>query len=327
MKVVLNPASPIPLYHQIVETLRRRIATGKLPAGTGLPPVREAAAAWGVNMHTVRRAYRTLAGDGLVEIDGARGTRVASGHVPAAAGESPALGRFVERTVHEARRRHGLTHHDLAHLLANWTGAPTGEPAGTVSVVECSEAQCASLAREIETAWSVRARPWRLSRKQAPPAGPVVATTFHLNEVRRRWPHRRADIRFVATHPDPALPQRLGESPPAGGRTAIALCDSDTARAVNTAVELSVIFPADRYVIQPCGVPEGREALASSRGPVLFTARAWEELAPAEQAHPHAEAVLYVIEKEAMEELGRRFRWRRGPSRLPLSARSDAGNR
>ena len=66
MKMTLDPDSAVPLYHQITEALSYRIATGRIPPGQRLPSVREAATAWDVNMHTVRRAYGELSERGLV---------------------------------------------------------------------------------------------------------------------------------------------------------------------------------------------------------------------------------------------------------------------
>ena len=72
----LEPTSPVPLYHQIAEALRYRIATGALVPGALLPPLREAAAQWGVNLHTVRRAYGELTEQGVTETCHPVGTRV-----------------------------------------------------------------------------------------------------------------------------------------------------------------------------------------------------------------------------------------------------------
>src|SRR5262245_48034254 len=47
MRLQLDPQSPVPLYHQLAESLRYRIATGALRPGQPLPPLREAARRWG----------------------------------------------------------------------------------------------------------------------------------------------------------------------------------------------------------------------------------------------------------------------------------------
>ncbi len=65
-----------PLYSQIAEAIRRRIATGELNPGDSLPPVRAMANQWGCTPGTVNRAYRTLATEGLVVGRRGKGTYV-----------------------------------------------------------------------------------------------------------------------------------------------------------------------------------------------------------------------------------------------------------
>lgn len=72
----IDPARPATLAQQIREQLIWAISSGALEAGDALPPVRELAATLGVNLHTVRGAYRMLAADGLVEVRQGLRTRV-----------------------------------------------------------------------------------------------------------------------------------------------------------------------------------------------------------------------------------------------------------
>ena len=55
-----------PIYAQLVDQLRRRIASGDLPPGTRLPSVRELAAEAGVNPNTMQRAMAEMERLGLV---------------------------------------------------------------------------------------------------------------------------------------------------------------------------------------------------------------------------------------------------------------------
>ncbi len=55
-----------PIWQQLTEQLRRRIVTGKYPAGSRFPTVRELAAEAGVNPNTMQRAMSQLEADGLV---------------------------------------------------------------------------------------------------------------------------------------------------------------------------------------------------------------------------------------------------------------------
>lgn len=52
------------------------MASGALPPGSLLPPMRELAYHLGVNPNTVAAAYRTLRERGVIETDGRRGSRV-----------------------------------------------------------------------------------------------------------------------------------------------------------------------------------------------------------------------------------------------------------
>lgn len=74
----LDRESPTPLYRQIEVGVREAIGSGRLIAGTRLPPERTLAAALGVDRTTVVAAYRELAADGLVHAHVGRGTTVAA---------------------------------------------------------------------------------------------------------------------------------------------------------------------------------------------------------------------------------------------------------
>ncbi|MFX1681669.1 GntR family transcriptional regulator [Mitsuaria sp. CC2] len=63
----INPGSSEPIYRQLVEQLRRRIASGQLVAGEEIPSVRELAQALAVNPMTVSKAFGLMEAEGLVE--------------------------------------------------------------------------------------------------------------------------------------------------------------------------------------------------------------------------------------------------------------------
>ena len=76
--LTVQPASPEPIYRQIVEQLRRLIAGGQLAAGDALPSVREVAGFHAINPMTVSRAYSLAEAEGLLERLRGRGMVVAS---------------------------------------------------------------------------------------------------------------------------------------------------------------------------------------------------------------------------------------------------------
>jgi len=71
----LDPASPVPLYHQIEQILLERIA-GRNAVGRLLPTEKDLMAMFAVSRATARKVYENLSGKGLVERRRALGTRV-----------------------------------------------------------------------------------------------------------------------------------------------------------------------------------------------------------------------------------------------------------
>ncbi len=63
---ILNPQSGIPIYRQVVEQVRRMIASGQLVSGSELPSVRELAVQHAVNPMTISKAYALLENEGLL---------------------------------------------------------------------------------------------------------------------------------------------------------------------------------------------------------------------------------------------------------------------
>jgi GntR family transcriptional regulator len=74
----LDPKSPIPLYLQIVEQVRRLLAVGALKSGERFLTVRELGAAARVNRNTAARAVSELERAGLVRTRVGQGTFIAA---------------------------------------------------------------------------------------------------------------------------------------------------------------------------------------------------------------------------------------------------------
>lgn len=64
--IVVDRGSPVPLYHQVAEHLRRLIASGGLTSGEHLPNELELAALFGLSRPTMRQALDELVRDGLI---------------------------------------------------------------------------------------------------------------------------------------------------------------------------------------------------------------------------------------------------------------------
>jgi GntR family transcriptional regulator len=71
------PTSGLPIYRQIVDQVRRHVASGRLRAGDFLPSVRQVGLELQVNPMTVSKAYSLLERDGVVELVRGQGMRIA----------------------------------------------------------------------------------------------------------------------------------------------------------------------------------------------------------------------------------------------------------
>jgi 2-aminoadipate transaminase len=90
MLVELDRTSTVPLYLQICQQIRARIASGELAPGQRVPPERRLAAMLGVNRTTIVNAYRELAAEGLLVGQVGRGTVVADPNAGSANGADDA---------------------------------------------------------------------------------------------------------------------------------------------------------------------------------------------------------------------------------------------
>ncbi len=71
-----DPTSPIPLYFQVENDLRRLIYEEGLQPGETVPPEHELARAYQVSRHTIRQALARLEADDLISRGAGRGTTV-----------------------------------------------------------------------------------------------------------------------------------------------------------------------------------------------------------------------------------------------------------
>ena len=76
--LTIQPNAPDPIYRQIVDQLRRLIASGQLLAGEVLPSVRDVAGFHAINPMTISRAYGMAEAEGLLERLRGKGMAVAA---------------------------------------------------------------------------------------------------------------------------------------------------------------------------------------------------------------------------------------------------------
>jgi len=308
VRLSLDPKSPVPLYHQISESIRYRVATGELKAGDPLPALRDAARDWSVNLHTFRRAYAELAREGVVSTRAPLGTRVTQAEPNGLVRKKSLAGdreRFVSTFLREARLRHGLDAEDLIRLLGR---AKATRVERAVSVVECSRTQAEDLAGQIEGPFAVKTVAWPLDKKGSPPDGLVVATYFHYNEIRRRWPDRLDDVRFLPIAPEPGIAARIGG---AKKKQTVFLCEREENMARNIAADLSRVLPAARFRLVTKVVADPSKFLdeIGDRSLVLLSPRVWGEVPERFRERSHVRQVRYVFDAKDLDILAAEQGW------------------
>ncbi len=119
-ELVISQADGRPMYLQLMEQIRRRIAAGDWPAGYELPSIRVLAADVSVSVITIKRAYLELEREGVIVTRQGKGSFVADGkdlgrrlqqqeldeHLAAAAELSYVLGLDMEDLEARLREAH-----------------------------------------------------------------------------------------------------------------------------------------------------------------------------------------------------------------------------
>jgi GntR family transcriptional regulator len=105
-----------PIYEQIVEAVRRAIATGRLKEGDRFPSVRAISAELRVNPNTVQKSVAELTSLGLLEVHPGQGCYIAARSSSTAREQREALSPLLERLVVEASHQ-GVDEATLLELL------------------------------------------------------------------------------------------------------------------------------------------------------------------------------------------------------------------
>ena len=106
MNLELDFRSGIPIYLQVVERIKERLAAGQLRPGEQLPTVRALALELRVNFNTIARAYRIMDESGIISTQQGRGTYILELPSPEAAENIrlQALADLTQRYLADAER-------------------------------------------------------------------------------------------------------------------------------------------------------------------------------------------------------------------------------
>ena len=134
---LLSQTDGRPMYLQIMEQVRQRVAVGDWGPGTKLPSIRQLAVATKVSVITVKRAYLELEREGVIATQHGKGSWVRDGetqdelrdaelerHLEQAAGLAAAMGLTAE-ALQERLARH-LGNHPASRAAKGGAGKGSG---------------------------------------------------------------------------------------------------------------------------------------------------------------------------------------------------------
>ncbi len=105
MHIHISPHDGVPIYRQIVNQIKRQVASERLKAGDELPSIRHLAQQLLINPNTVARAYRELESAGILLSQRGSGTRVSGNGSPLSREEKmKILGERADTLIIEARQ-------------------------------------------------------------------------------------------------------------------------------------------------------------------------------------------------------------------------------
>ena len=76
--ILISQSDKRPIYLQIIEQIKRRVAVGDWTEGQAIPSIRQLAVDLQVSVITVKRAYLELEREGVIVTQQGRGSRVAA---------------------------------------------------------------------------------------------------------------------------------------------------------------------------------------------------------------------------------------------------------
>jgi GntR family transcriptional regulator len=105
-----------PMYFQIMDQIKQRIAVGDLTEGQAIPSIRQLAVDLNVSVITIKRAYLELEREGVIITQHGRGSRVASGAALGARLREQELADHLEQATRIAAML-GIRPKELANRL------------------------------------------------------------------------------------------------------------------------------------------------------------------------------------------------------------------
>ncbi len=124
--LVISQADARPMYVQIMEQIKQRVAVGDWPPGQEIPSIRQLAVDLRVSVITVKRAYLELEREGVIVTRQGKGSMVAEGAALQPRLLEQDLSRHLDQVARLAAQL-GLTPEELLSRLRETTAAQKEE--------------------------------------------------------------------------------------------------------------------------------------------------------------------------------------------------------
>ncbi len=188
----INPELNIPIYRQLVDSIRAAIKKGTLTAGQQLPTVQEMSLDLGISIGTIKRAYDELEREGILEKGQGRGTFVKYKPTPASRKEQAMAA--IDRLLNDMEEM-GLTAAEINIFLnLKLRERAEQEQLVKVAVLECSPENLTQIAEQMRQLGgvelyshlmdSVEEYPYKIGEDM----DLVVTTATHAQEVEALLP-------------------------------------------------------------------------------------------------------------------------------------------
>lgn len=230
-QMFIDKSNKIPLYLQLKDQIKYYISTGAIGAQEQLPPVKILAKDLGINFQTVRKAYKELKNDGLIDIKHGEGTFISINNSAVARqpnsrsrnGNSAPLdarSQFANAvsTLIEQYLKEGLDLAEAKRIVEK--SFDEIERAGASPVViftECNQFQIKQISGLLEAELRLEVRPTLIADLQNElvrlvkdgKKTNVVTTGFHVNEVRTAVGELPIQIDVLITNLNPETRRQL----------------------------------------------------------------------------------------------------------------------
>lgn len=225
----LDKKNKVPLYLQLRDQITYYISTGTLGAREQLPPVKVLAKTLDINFQTVRKAYKELEENGLINIKHGEGTFISltnsarraktpgrngnSNETDIQTGFADAARKFIEQYL-----RQGLDFTEAKKIVEkSFAEIERNQVAPVIVFAECNQFQIKQISEILEKELKLEVTRMLITdlEKEIPALMEdgrkinIVTTGFHVNEVRRAVGEMPIQIDILITNLNPEIRRQL----------------------------------------------------------------------------------------------------------------------